>query len=611
VASETLAVTLLLQANQYKREAASAATATGKISNAAGAAGVATGKLDRQMSGLATTAKFAVAGVATAAVVGFAKDSVRAATDLNESINAVNVVFGEAAEGVLAIGRNSADSFGLANSEFNAFAVQFSNFSQTIAAKSGQDVVSVVEDITTRIADFASVMNIDVPEAAEKFQSGLAGQVEPLRKYGIDVSAAAVNQKALELGLAGSTSELTEQDKVLARYELIMKQTNKTAGDFKNTQGELANATRTASANFEDFKAQVGEELTPVLNEAVKEGTNLLDVFDSDLNLGWTQRLSAGLQTILGDSADSVKAYIEQKEALNDIDDVTGTYLTTLEESIGASNRHRGAVDDTSTALEGATEATEDYGTSVEALKFAEDRQRIATKAARDALLAKRDALREIHNPMFGIVRLNDDLAEAEKAVEKASKKGIASPEYRDAVIDRANVIADLQATMTDLKTKGIDPTGAAARLMFEGLEIPDNVIDAIFAQFDALEADWEGRVFNTTFSLPDFRAQPNGTFTRVGNTIYSQHGGIFNPRPGGRNVTLAEAGSREAVIPLNGEGVGILAAAMREASALRMPSQPSNGAAAGPVYNIFTLTWGDFVQQANKAGVDIQRLGW
>jgi hypothetical protein len=261
-------------------------------------------------------------------------------------------------------------------------------------------------------------------------------------------------------------------------------------------------------------------------------------------------------------------------------------------------------------AVMGATAAIGEMSTvvelterQVEALAFAEKRQATASLAARDAVRAKRDALREIHNPLFAVVSLNNDLADAEEAVKEASKKGVASPEYRDAVIDRARVIADLQSTMADLKTQGIDPTGQAARLMFEGLGIPPNVIAEIFAQYDALEADWENRVLNTTFSLPDFHARSDGTWSRSGSSIIrSQHGGIFEPRPGGSFTNIAEAGSREAVIPLNGEGIRILSSAMQQAG---------GGASAGTTYNIFTLTWGDYLQKANKAGIDIQRLGW
>jgi len=133
-------------------------------------------------------------------VVNFAKGAVDAASDLGESINAVNVTFGDASAGILALGEDAATSVGLSAREFNAFAVQFSGFTQQIAGAGG-DIAAVTDDLTTRIADFASVMNMDIPEAAQVFQSALAGETEPIRKFGIDMSAAAVEAHALATGL--------------------------------------------------------------------------------------------------------------------------------------------------------------------------------------------------------------------------------------------------------------------------------------------------------------------------------------------------------------------------------------------------------------------------
>ena len=142
----------------------------------------------------------------------------------------------------------------------------FSAFVEKIA-EGGGSVVGVMEELTGRASDFASVMNIDVAEAAQIFQSGLAGETEPLRKFGIDLSAVAVTAEVLASGLADVASEITEQDKILARYNLLMEQTEKTAGDFANTSTSLANATRILTSKFENAKAQIGEALIPTLED--------------------------------------------------------------------------------------------------------------------------------------------------------------------------------------------------------------------------------------------------------------------------------------------------------------------------------------------------------
>jgi hypothetical protein len=126
---------------------------------------------------------FKESNTAQAAAIGglgvLAGKAISAASDLAESVNAVNVSYGEAADSVLELGENSAESFGLAKSEFNAFAVQFSSFAKNIAASSGREVADVLDDLTTRVADFASVMNLDLNEAAAVFMSTMSGETEP------------------------------------------------------------------------------------------------------------------------------------------------------------------------------------------------------------------------------------------------------------------------------------------------------------------------------------------------------------------------------------------------------------------------------------------------
>ncbi len=244
------------------------------------------GQTDKSMKGLTDAVKgFAIAaGVAFGAreVINFAKSTITAASDLGESINAVEVTFGDAAEGIKDLGVEAATAVGLSNAEFNTLAVGFAAFVDKIA-EGGGSVVGVMEELTGRASDFASVMNIDVAEAATIFRSALAGETEPIRKFGKDLSAATVGIRALELGLADTTAELTEQDKILARYNLLMEQTEDVAGDFANTSTDLANATRTLTSTFENAKASIGDALIPTIEKLIPIAQKGIDLI-----IGWS-----------------------------------------------------------------------------------------------------------------------------------------------------------------------------------------------------------------------------------------------------------------------------------------------------------------------------------
>jgi len=422
------------------------------------------GQVTKTGKAFSLAGKLIASGIVVDKVVDFGRASIQAFTDLNESMNAVEVTFGGAAQGIKELGEGAAESLGLSNAEFNSLAVSFSAFVEEIARGSNTTVVPVMEDLTTRIADFASVMNIDVAEAAEKFRSGLAGETEPLRKFGIDLSAAAVNAKALELGLAGANDPLTEQEKILVRYELLMGQTNKTAGDFLNTSDELANSLRITNARFEDFKARAGEELAPALEKAVDAGTNLLDAFDEDVNLGWTQRLSAGLQTILGESEESVQAYIRQKEALNDLADAADDvepYVPTEEQ------------------IELAAAADEKYRLMSEALAILEESSKGATSAQQDFI----DQQKAQVDPAFKLLKAQEKVSDALEVYNRILIDGKpGSKEAEDAAIDLGLALLGLDEAAADLGATdgGIQSSVAAIQDLLEDAKIAPEIIQAI-----------------------------------------------------------------------------------------------------------------------------------
>ncbi len=240
----------------------------GKIGTSIGGAGEKAGKnFSSKFSGALKIGLAAAGTAAVAGVVGLAKSSVTAASDAAESINAINVAYGESAEGILELSEGTAKRLGVSGNDFRSAAVRFSSFTKTIAGGDSQKVISTLDELTTRATDFASVNNLEVADSLQKFQSGLAGETEPLRQFGIDLSAAAVQSFAYANGIAEQGEQLTESQKIQARYGSLLEQTQATAGDFTNTQDGFANSTKTLGATFEDIQAQLGTALLPILED--------------------------------------------------------------------------------------------------------------------------------------------------------------------------------------------------------------------------------------------------------------------------------------------------------------------------------------------------------
>jgi len=225
---------------------------------------------------------FTIAGAAFAGITAGLGKSVKVASDLGESVNAVNVSFGKSAQGILDFGKTASTTLGVSAVDFNNAAVRFSAFADRIVG-SGGDAAGFIRDITTRASDFASVFNIEVAEALQVFQSGLAGESEPLKRFGINLLDTEVKAYAVRAEIAKQGETLTEQQKVLARYGLLMESTNKTAGDFANTSGGLANGTRILKAQMTDLQGEIGQALLPALQRILPTLRALVDEFGTEL----------------------------------------------------------------------------------------------------------------------------------------------------------------------------------------------------------------------------------------------------------------------------------------------------------------------------------------
>jgi phage-related protein len=212
---------------------------------------------------------------ATVAIGAFAKSSITAASDFEESANAVRVAYGSAAADVAKLSTDAATRLGVSSTDFNNAAVRFSAFAERIAGSEG-DVAGVVGSLTERASDFASVFNIDVSEALSVFSSGLAGEAEPLKRFGINLLDTEVKAYAVRAGIVAQGQALTETQKVQARYGLLLESTAKTQGDFANTSDGLANSQRILSANFEELKITAGTSLAPAFAVLVTAITPLI-----------------------------------------------------------------------------------------------------------------------------------------------------------------------------------------------------------------------------------------------------------------------------------------------------------------------------------------------
>lgn len=294
------------------------------------------GRLNGFLTGIAQGAgqmAFGLVQNAAQVAVGAVKESIDLASDLNESANKVKVVFGEQSDAILKFAESSDTALGQSKLQALDALGTFGNLFVSMGM-GGKESADLSMNLVTLASDLASFNNVDPAVALDKLRAGLLGEAEPLRTLGVNLSASAVQAKALSMGLVqadvdmtkvngatldleqaqakaaaalkksgessleyrqaqqsvaeaedklkrameGSNVELTAAQKAQASYAIIMEQTKTAQGDFANTSDGLANQQRIQAAQWENLKTKIGVGLLPIQMELTTQMGRLAQV---------------------------------------------------------------------------------------------------------------------------------------------------------------------------------------------------------------------------------------------------------------------------------------------------------------------------------------------
>lgn len=194
--------------------------------------------------------------------------AVTAASNMQESMSKVGVIFGSGAKEVTNFASTAARQLGQSKQAVLDAAGIFGTFGKA-AGLAGTDLATFSNDFTTLATDLASFNNTTPEEAVQAIGAALRGEAEPLRRFGVLLDDATLKAEATTLGIYKGSGALTQQQKILAAQSAIYKQTADAQGDFARTADGLANKQRTLSALFDDFQVNLGNQILPKVNEFV------------------------------------------------------------------------------------------------------------------------------------------------------------------------------------------------------------------------------------------------------------------------------------------------------------------------------------------------------
>ncbi|MFH1302327.1 MAG: hypothetical protein ABIK07_14800 [Planctomycetota bacterium] len=220
--------------------------------------------------------KVAAFGSAVVAPFGLA---IKAGSDLQETMNKFDVVFGSNAKAVKAWGDEYGKQVGRSERQIADFMA--SNQDLLVPMGFEEDAATKMsKDITQLSVDLASFNNMQDADTLRDLQAALTGSGEVMKKYGVIVSQAAVNQELLNMGMNPKTA--TEAQKAQARFAIIMRGTTAAQGDAIRSADGWANQKKALAAQIENVAGKIGNVLLPVVTPLlmhVNKGVQLFGEF--------------------------------------------------------------------------------------------------------------------------------------------------------------------------------------------------------------------------------------------------------------------------------------------------------------------------------------------
>lgn len=283
--------------------------------------------------------------------VGFFNEANTEAIDYVETVNLFNVAMGK-----------KTDQYGKLNEEASKYYTKAIAFQEKLSDKLHIDIeesmnyqalfnsmsksmgiadeyaYKLSENFTKLGYDLSSLFNINTENAMQKLRAGLSGQTKPLRDLGLDITQQSLEPLLDELGIERSVKQLSQAEKMVARYIVVLRQASLAHGDFAKTMDSPANQLRIFNAQLTAFKRNMGSlwqgllgnilpyvnAIMMVINELLKMVAKLFgyEVWEQDVSIS-TDIGADDLADDLGTATQKAKEFKKQLMGFDEINNIT------------------------------------------------------------------------------------------------------------------------------------------------------------------------------------------------------------------------------------------------------------------------------------------------
>jgi len=222
------------------------------------------GNVGKKMMSLGTRGLIAV----TAPLALLGRKFINAASDYEEAVNKVDVAFGGASQSVKDFAKTAGENFGIDRGRALDMAALFGDMATAMGINQDK-AAGLSKQLVSLSGDMASFKNVSVERAATALSGVFNGETEALKKLGIVMTQANVDEFARSRGIKKSIKDMTQAEKVMTRFMFVVDKSKNSIGDFKRTQDSYANSVRKMQSNFKDLSISFGQRMLPTATKFV------------------------------------------------------------------------------------------------------------------------------------------------------------------------------------------------------------------------------------------------------------------------------------------------------------------------------------------------------
>ena len=226
--------------------------------------------------------------------------AIKLASDFQESLNKVDVAFGESSKDVRDFAKTTLKQFGIARGSALDMAALFGDMSTSMGL-SRSEAAELSTSLVGLAGDLASFKNMNIAEVTTALNGVFTGETESLKRLGIVMTQVNLEQFALNQGITKSIKEMTQAEKVNLRFQFVMSKTANAHGDFARTQEGAANQMREFQESLKELGVEIGLIMLPIFTKLVEFANRVIEKFKTfDEKTKTTIIIIAGIAAAVG-----------------------------------------------------------------------------------------------------------------------------------------------------------------------------------------------------------------------------------------------------------------------------------------------------------------------